>query len=835
MIQNRISFLLISFLISISYGAFAAAADPILLSQARTQLKPPHYTTAQKQLVIDQATLIFRDLYVHRELKLQDFGAAADPLPRLASLRQQAATLDDVTFHTTMEQIFIDLHDHHTNYVAPLPLRCSGAISPMLFVEAWENNQPGIFLKSYSKRLKASFPAAIDALMQKVSPGDELVSVDGVSATDHIATLLPWSGGANEDAQLTGATDLLAMRMFSEMPIPTENSRVLKFKSRSSSQLTTVTVPWYAIVNSPGCVAEAKGQNPQNTLLRPRHHGATISDVQENPRRKFIRDWFPAPELTAPFDSLQTLGVPGVFTSSRFQTPAGDLGYIMLESFMPNDPEMNAEWIVSQFKTLVERDFAGTTAIVIDVRDNGGGNIKIAEEMVQLFTPKEVLPGKVRLLPTDLNRQIFLKSNDNVENGWTGDIAAAQQSNAKYTNPRPITTESQANRYGQAYFKPVVILTNARCYSACDLFSALMQDHAAAKVIGQDKHTGAGGANVMEYDAFRQILGNDNPANPIKVLPGYQSFRVSWRQSIRSGLNGGKLLEDQGVLPDALVRRTPNDITSENQDTMHAIHQFIDQMAPDYTHSIKLTSSLLMANGAPAQWTEQVTDVDRVELQFNGQVLKTWDSLQGTQTLTVTPNLTGTWEDKSLTLVGYKDGTPSLRVTREVMWRGSYFNASESQDGFDAEVTSSTAGKTKFYTLQGSVDDGWKVVGNVLRIGNGPKYKPLIRSRAFVPVDISHMAHPAIGIKVKAELEQNMDMLSIIAQNPDTGERQYLITIDNNVNTNNQPYPFQLPKGWKRADVVLEFESDENWNLGGPEISQLIVVDQDLSVNNLPQ
>ena len=33
-----------------------------------------------------------------------------------------------------------------------------------------------------------------------------------------------------------------------------------------------------------------------------------------------------------------------------------------------------------------------------------------------------------------------------------------------------------------------------------------------------------------------------------------------------------------------------------------------------------------------------------------------------------------------------------------------------------------------------------------------------------------------------------------------------------------------LPASWDRADVVFEFESDENWNMVGPVIENIKVV-----------
>jgi C-terminal processing protease CtpA/Prc len=43
--------------------------------------------------------------------------------------------------------------------------------------------------------------------------------------------------------------------------------------------------------------------------------------------------------------------------------------------------------------------------------------------------------------------------------------------------------------WGQVYHKPIGLLTNGNCYSACDFFAANLQD-AGAVVFGNDMQTG---------------------------------------------------------------------------------------------------------------------------------------------------------------------------------------------------------------------------------------------------------------------------------------------------------------------------------------------------------
>lgn len=130
-----------------------------------------------------------------------------------------------------------------------------------------------------------------------------------------------------------------------------------------------------------------------------------------------------------------------------------------------------------------------------------------------------------------------------------------------YTMPVPLSGKS--NNFGTAYTKPVGVLNNANCYSACDLFSGNMQDSGAAIIFGEDGATGAGGANVIEHNDY--LVKAD--ASSFKPLPysanltsGAPNFRVGWRQQIRNGKNAGKLIEDFGVVPNYIVRPHVTDL-----------------------------------------------------------------------------------------------------------------------------------------------------------------------------------------------------------------------------------------------------------------------------------
>src|SRR5262249_31349456 len=68
----------------------------------------------QKHLIIDAATNLVGDVFVHRSMKLAQYGV--DAVPQLRALRARAQTLDDAAFHREMRRIFVQLRDRHTHY-----------------------------------------------------------------------------------------------------------------------------------------------------------------------------------------------------------------------------------------------------------------------------------------------------------------------------------------------------------------------------------------------------------------------------------------------------------------------------------------------------------------------------------------------------------------------------------------------------------------------------------------------------------------------------------------------------------------------------------------------
>ena len=56
-----------------------------------------------------------------------------------------------------------------------------------------------------------------------------------------------------------------------------------------------------------------------------------------------------------------------------------------------------------------------------------------------------------------------------------------------------------------------MLVTDARCYSATDIFAAGFADHAIGTILGVDDNTGAGGANVWTHGLLTQLLAAADP------------------------------------------------------------------------------------------------------------------------------------------------------------------------------------------------------------------------------------------------------------------------------------------------------------------------------------
>ena len=803
----RSTYFLLGISLVLSVNAFAKKSITPL-AEARTKLVVPNYTSEERQTLVDQAHLFMSKLFVHRQVKVKDFGNEVDPIPKLEALKKEAAQLSNEELHQRLNHIFVDLHDLHTNYIAPKPLSCAATFIPVKFESVTDENRAVVLV---SGKLKLEPKAS-----EGVEVGDELVSINGITTDKWIAELGIISGGANEDAMKVRAVEMLSLRSLATQLLPKEDELELVFK-RDGKEFTK-TIPWFAYRDL-DCIASEGAEEDGKELKGFRHK---FDLAQDDFQKKYNRI-FGTPTLVS---KSRKWAAPSpldeVFEVDTLSTPAGLVGYVKLKGFSWDNSNLDVATVVEGFRREIEGRLSKAIGLVIDVRGNPGGYIVFAEKLVQLFSTKEVEPTKVQMLANQLNEDIFLKANGQEDNRWSSAVRGALKAGHEMISPMPITPKTEANSLGQIWFRPVVVLTDAACFSACDLFSAGMQDNGAGVVIGIHKTTGAGGANVMEHAVFRQIMEGDD--NPFQALPYAQNMRVSWRQSVRSGKYAGQLIEDAGVKSDLIVPMKREDVGTESKELMKAIHKIIDGMQPKYTSGMEVRrgSSVLLSNGEEAKWNEVVYGVDSVEILVEGKAISkiSVDASRGDKETTLSvPDLKKEWSDQSVTLVGKKEGKQVFRVVRDLMWRGDYNEVPA--DGLVVNPENSKADGLHTVTLKGKSQDGWQFVGNKLRVGSDKNYENNILTRAFLPVQVKKQTTRLVmDISVKAEDEN--DTLRIYMINPDTSERVHVFA--GSSLAEQKAVTIYLREDWDRADFVFEFESDENWNMTGPVIENIKVI-----------
>jgi hypothetical protein len=201
-----------------------------------------------------------------------------------------------------------------------------------------------------------------------------------------------------------------------------------------------------------------------------------------------------------------------------------------------------------------------------------------------------------------------------------------------YSSALPITPVDGANAVGQRYFGPVVLVTDARCYSATDIFAAGFQDHRIGPVLGVDDNTGAGGANVWTHGLLKALLEipSRHPRTPYTNLPKQADMRVSIRRTLRVGALAGTPVEDLGVPSDVRHEMTRRDVLEGNLDLLDAAGALLAGMP---VRRLDVTPSL----GADGTLTLQVATagVERLDVYVDGRPRTSADVSDGMSAVSV--------------------------------------------------------------------------------------------------------------------------------------------------------------------------------------------------------
>jgi hypothetical protein len=325
--------------------------------------------------------------------------------------------------------------------------------------------------------------------------------------------------------------------------------------------------------------------------------------------------------------------MPEVFPSCRdVRTPHGRFAYVRIATFNVGDDRA----FLREFIRIIDQ--LSQEGMILDVRGNLGGLIHAGERLLQLLTPRAIEPCRFHFLNSTRTETITQRR---AFRAWNQSIAQAVETGAEYSQGLSLLPLEAYNDIGQKYQGPIVLVTDALCYSTTDIFAAGFQDNRIGKVLGVDESTGAGGANVWEYSLISDLLRRRGQFP--RDLPGRASFRFAVRRVTRIGRASGLPLEDFGVQPDDVHQFTRNDVLKRNVDLIRHAAALLGPMPKQ-----RLTAA---PTGTSAVHVE-CANIDRVDAYIRDRPLSSTNVRTGTFDLPVPSRRAG----KELRLEGFRRG-----------------------------------------------------------------------------------------------------------------------------------------------------------------------------------
>ena len=576
-------------------------------------------TLEQRRLLVDQALLLLSENYVHLPLKVAMH--AVNPLQRLRVLRARMARQTPATmgeewlFHREMSSVFHSVRDLHTNYLLPVPFAGKVAFLPFMIEKCYDAAGAEHYLIT---RTVTGYQAP------QFGPGAEVTHWNGTPIARAVALNGAVFAGSNDAANLARGLESLTLRPLVIQAPPDEDWVRLTYIGLDGSD-QELREEWKVATNLPPMtdldaiseVSASMGLDLDSDEKSRAKKALYVREVVELERGRSSAE-LAAPAAVAGADLPTTM--PGVFRAREVVTPSGTFGQLRIFTFSVQDPVAFRDEFVRLAAALPQN------GLIVDVRDNGGGHIFASEFTLETMSPRRIAPEPVQFVSSPLNLRICRRHKDNpagIDLGpWFESLDLAIETGAQFSAASPITPESGANDIGQTYLGPVVLITDARVYSATDIFAAGFADHEIGTILGVDDNTGAGGANVWTHGLLATLLNEPPPpdeTSPYVALPNGANLRVAIRRTLRVGKLAGTPVEDLGVKPQETHRMTQADLLEGNVDLLNRAGELL---AAQPVRRLDLTTSF---SGTRLTVAIDAQGIDRVDLYVDDRPISSED------------------------------------------------------------------------------------------------------------------------------------------------------------------------------------------------------------------
>ncbi|KAH6592627.1 hypothetical protein BASA50_007915 [Batrachochytrium salamandrivorans] len=776
-----------------------------------------------------------------------NISPAADPFPIVKDLRENIETITDEELQLGLTDAFIMARDKHTRWTTMAPYCCFHATTGVTFTfiegDADITNKPTVVVTSTAKHpdLRSLFGEDYS----KIQVGDELLAINGLSFVKWFEKNKFTSGGsANEFGGQRAGLKYLTTIYGQVNRLPIENSIDFQFKSHFNPGIIyTVNVPYVSghdeecwnlgsrlykslpsitLPGTPETSLPVSAEQPRHSQESEIAHLSPEGPKMDNPEDP-ERETAIEKRSSAEQKSVVLMNPTDVtkITWGIYKPESANMGIIKLDSFMPEDIETKSLAVLKAVmivRSLLANELKDTKSVIYELRGNSGGNVDFANSMVQLFKP-DFQPFGSCYLMNEITQNIFVDGEDpNVDifaKAWQ-----ETKEGSRFTNVFFLNSVESANTLGQAYLRPMGVLNDARCYSACEVFSGSIQGHGAGSIFGEDGQTGGGGATIVKLDP---------------------SLILGVTQAIRTGRYKGQGIEDVGIEPDTVFRPQwsdlqPNSPTNTQYDRIaESLVRTGQENGQSKLHFVCEPFDIEKPLGRFSLEVESAGIEKFIVLQADGKTViakkKKW-SFTKKQKFSISVSAAGSaLGNNRITIVGKTAGVQVLKTIRNVRiipTNDKYMKISTRE--FIFEDISDSVGLYQSPTTAPA--DGWNNLKGKWMIGNGIKYAKNIDSflEAFFTSPVGTKIN--IGLNAVFDTVPGCDFLYLSVKSSG-GVEDFLIRskshdgkktfngISGREKIVRKTIPFTTKS--KRFSVSLRFTSDKAVELTGATINSFTV------------
>lgn len=784
----------------LGFSAFAQTGGMSfqLLSEARKTITLPELSKEDKLLILDQTKLTLRDVFVHRDLKIQNYGPEADPLPTLEIIRSQVEKLSTSAFHQEMYKAYQRMHDWHTTFQMPKPFSCYRTILPLGFKsvrDEFGNMVVGVDSVSARPEILKLLPAGL-----KLSPGEILIKYNQEPVENVLRRNEARAYGANPAAIKRDGVLFLSIASQKTGPFPEKDEVTLTLVDKEGAE-RDVTVPWIVRGDLKCLAPPAPNSGEVKAMIGEKEIQNDFNDIVRTKRKS---------SLKGPADLIDSLDP--ILKYKIIKNEFGTFGYLRLDSFVPE--KLDTDQFLGEIKRILDGPLAVTDGLIIDLRSNGGGFIWIGEAMVQLLNHRNSVPLNFVLKNSAANRH-FWKTWAPLDE-FNLELARAETEGLPYTKGLPLNSTMSLNSLGQSHMKPVAVFINASCYSTCDMFSAAVQDLGAGIIVGEDPNTGAGGANNWNHQLIVDRLKDKDPG-PFKQLPGGINIGFSYRQTLRTGIHAGEVIEDVGVRADMVVEATVGDLdTSEYQ--LRTITKRLASETSKFTSWARIKNqSNDIRIGKPASLFMKWENTSEIDVLIDGipkGSLNIDSSAPEGKEIQIPFVDTNEPMSVQIELLGKQSGS---RVWRKIV----NFRTVPETTIINSRLTTDFESGIEPYLIYNegtNAQDGWRMENGKLRVGTGPSYVANVTSKLSLMARLDNVSTLQFNAQVDTEENYDAVLVNIFVG----GVRENLSYISGKVSETLYEVDLSKYKG-KEVELEFEFESDGNTEGGLVTLDNIIL------------